>query len=431
MKKVNLRSFSHFFVAFTILFLILTTIILQVLTTGMYNSTDDNMKELSKNPALLAGLVMQGTDENISNGNGNDAPKNKQLRGNFGSNISVVLYDKNGNILNPSSQDIIDTIIYNNVHLDTKNINDIKTIEIDNPYYGKNMQFRSYTMKVNFSAEPNVAYLQILENTDQLAESLSRSRFVIITTMIIFWILSVFISIYLSMISFRPMLEAYEKQKTFVENASHELRTPLAILQNRLELLFQKPTSTIIEESENISESLNEVRNMRILTSNLLNLAKGDEAIEVKPTKISAKYFETIFDNYALLAENNGKKFTSSIQFDKDIYLDESLIKQVLTILFDNAVKYTGDDGEIDIKVREKNHDLTISIADNGLGLSNADKGKIFDRFYRVDKARTRATGGFGLGLSLAKQIIDTLGGKIDITDNTPKGSIFTVRLKI
>lgn len=109
---------------------------------------------------------------------------------------------------------------------------------------------------------------------------------VIVTTMITFWLLSVIISLYLANWTLKPILAAYEKQKEFVENASHELRTPLAILQNRLELLFQKPTATIIDESENISESLSEVRNMRLLTSNLLNLARRDSESELSQRRL-------------------------------------------------------------------------------------------------------------------------------------------------
>ncbi|MDN6770786.1 MAG: HAMP domain-containing histidine kinase, partial [Lactococcus sp.] len=220
-------------------------------------------------------------------------------------------------------------------------------------------------------------------------------------------------------------------QKNFVENASHELRTPLAILQNRLELLFQRPTATIIDQSENISQSLAEVRNMRILTSNLLNLAKRDDGLKVELSDVDHTYFEAIFENYQLLAENSQKQFSSNVVLKGSVKLDEGLIRQVLTILFDNAVKYSDPDSDITMTVDKIGQNLTITTADNGYGISDDDKKKIFDRFYRVDKARTRQKGGFGLGLSLAKQIIDACGGKLEVQDNQPKGTKFIIKLKV
>ena len=95
-----------------------------------------------------------------------------------------------------------------------------------------------------------------------------------------FWLLSLIASVYLARVSVKPLLESMQKQKSFVENASHELRTPLAVLQNRLENLFRKPEATIMESSESIASSLEEVRNMRFLTTNLLNLARRDDGIK-------------------------------------------------------------------------------------------------------------------------------------------------------
>ena len=91
-------------------------------------------------------------------------------------------------------------------------------------------------------------------------------------------------------------------------------------------------------------------------------------------------------------------------------------------------MKYTGDDGVIEFTIKTTERQTILTIADNGPGVSDADKQKIFDRFYRVDKARTRQQGGFGLGWSLAKQIVDALKGDIQVKDNKPKGTIFEVR---
>ena len=170
---------------------------------------------------------------------------------------------------------------------------------------------------------------------------------------------------------------------------------------------------------------------MRILTSNLLNLAKRDDGLKVELSDVDHTYFEAIFENYQLLAENSQKQFSSNVVLKGSVKLDEGLIRQVLTILFDNAVKYSDPDSVITMTVDKIGQNLTITTADNGYGISDDDKKKIFDRFYRVDKARTRQKGGFGLGLSLAKQIIDACGGKLEVQDNQPKGTKFIIKLKV
>ena len=132
-----------------------------------------------------------------------------------------------------------------------------------------------------------------------------------------------------------------------------------------------------------------------------------------------------------MLAENAGKKFSGHLKLDGTINLDQALIKQLLTILFDNALKYTGDEGEISVDVQKNGGFLVFAVADNGEGISDEDKKKIFDRFFRVDKARTRQKGGLGLGLSLAKQIVEAYNGKITVEDNKPKGTKFIIRIRV
>ena len=108
---------------------------------------------------------------------------------------------------------------------------------------------------------------------------------------------------------------------------------------------------------------------------------------------------------------------------------DKVLLKQLMTILYDNALKYTEEEGKIRFIAQFKDRYLYLRVEDNGPGIADEDKKRIFDRFYRVDKARTRQKGGFGLGLSLAKQIVEAFNGTISVRDNKPKGSIFEVKL--
>lgn len=432
--RFDVKHFLHFFVVFTVIFVALSAIILQTMTSGIYKSTDETIDRLAKNPLMLTNLALHGNNNTTifsdeAADNSDNAPTGPQFSV-FSPNQTVILYDQKGAILNADTN-LETATVADNLKFNKSNIGKMGTVTIKTAS-GDALLYRTKTFKVTFdkSITTNIAYIQIFVNVDQLSDSLSRSQFIILTTMVSFWLISLVASIYLSRWSQKPVLAAYEKEKNFVENASHELRTPLAILQNRLELLFQKPTATIIDQSENISQSLAEVRNMRLLTSNLLNLAKRDGGLKVELTSVDCTYFEKIFENYKLLAENSDRVFTSSVNLKDRVKLDESLIKQVLTILYDNAVKYSDVGSHIDIKVEKTGQMLVITTSDNGYGISNEDKKKIFDRFYRVDKARTRQKGGFGLGLSLAKQIIDACGGKLDVQDNPPQGTKFIIKLR-
>lgn len=435
--RFDVKHFLHFFVVFTVIFVALSAIILQTMTSGIYKSTDETIDRLAKNPLMLTNIALHGNNNTTifsDEATGNQANAANATSGTqvsvFSPNQTVILYDQKGAILNADTN-LETATVADNLKFNKSNIGKMGTVTIKTAS-GETLLYRTKTFKVTFdkSITTNIAYIQIFVNVDQLSDSLSRSQFIILTTMVSFWLISLVASIYLSRWSQKPVLAAYEKEKNFVENASHELRTPLAILQNRLELLFQKPTATIIDQSENISQSLAEVRNMRLLTSNLLNLAKRDGGLKVELTKVNQTYFEKIFENYKLLAENSERTFTSSVHLKDHVKLDESLIKQVLTILFDNAVKYSDVGSHIDIKVEKTGQTLFITTSDDGYGISNDDKKKIFDRFYRVDKARTRQKGGFGLGLSLAKQIIDACGGRIDVQDNQPQGTKFIIKLR-
>ena len=132
-----------------------------------------------------------------------------------------------------------------------------------------------------------------------------------------------------------------------------------------------------------------------------------------------------------MIASENDRVFRFENRVHRTIITDKLLLKQLMTILFDNAVKYTEEEGDIYFEISTTERSLHLTVADNGIGISAADKKKIFDRFYRVDKARTRQKGGFGLGLSLAKQIVDALKGTINVKDNKPNGTIFEVKLAI
>lgn len=440
----------------------MTVLILQIMSVGIYSTVDNNLKTAANNPNALVQMEMlkteiyqlsygntfgttdssQGATTSLETGqSSSQLPANQDTRSNalqesrkkekaetppegVSANTSILVMNRSGEVLN-----VLDSYSsLNNFTVDITRLNTVDTVRITN-YYKKSETYRYITVPVSDSTYSQVAYVTIAINTTQLEDANYRYTNIVIVVMVFFWFFSIAASMYLAKWSRKPIQESLEKQKAFVENASHELRTPLAVIQNRLEALFRKPESTILDNSENIASSLDEVRNMRILTTNLLNLARRDDGIEPTIETVEKTFFKDIFDNYDMIAEENGKVFTGINQVERSLQTDKVLLKQLLTILFDNAMKYTEVDGQVTLTVKTTDRHLFVTVADNGPGIADSDKKKIFDRFYRVDKARTRQKGGFGLGLSLAQQIVVALKGTITVKDNQPKGTIFEVKL--
>lgn len=418
--------FIRYFGVFTLIFSAMTLIIIQIMRSSLYKTVDDNLHSLSQSPNAVLRLALErttGYDQVKQREDDNQPPENVNLS----SNTEAVLFDEKGEVLT-NLNSFLNT---STIHFEKKYLNQIKTIQVKNPY-GHKENYRAYFFDIDRGDTiSGIQYAAIMVNINQLEQTSQNHEQVIAVVMVSFWFISIIASLYLARVSVKPLIESIQKQQSFVENASHELRTPLAVLQNRLETLFRKPEATILESSENIASSLEEVRNMRMLTTNLLNLARRDDGIKAEITEVDPLFFETTFANYAMIAAENGKIFRYESRIQQVIKTDSTLLKQLMTILFDNAVKYTDDDGEISFVVTANDRYLFMSVADNGPGIRTEDKKKIFDRFYRVDKARTRQKGGFGLGLSLAKQIADALKGTITVKDNRPKGTIFEVKVSI
>ena len=412
----------------------MTLIIIQVMRSSLYTTVYENLKPLSKDPYSLAAIAYRDQRQSKDKDNDEDPEvmipdhDKSEPKGDVTSNTTVVLLNRNYENLTTGNG----FLNFKSVTFGRKLLNKVSQLQITNSY-GKKESYRAYMTDLGLTDDggSDVKYAVIMTNISQLEQTSEEHESQIALVMICFWGISLFASLFLARLSVKPLLESMQKQKAFVENASHELRTPLAVLQNRLETLFRKPEATIMESSESIASSLDEVRNMKLLTTNLLNIARRDDGLKPEMEDIEPSFFDQTFSNFEIIAEENDKIFRGDNQVDKVICSDRTLLKQLMTILYDNALKYTDEDGEIQFEVQLKDKNLLLRVLDNGPGIRDEDKKRIFDRFYRVDKARTRQKGGFGLGLSLAKQIVEAFKGTIQVKDNKPKGTIFEVKLSI
>ncbi len=229
--------------------------------------------------------------------------------------------------------------------------------------------------------------------------------------------------------TFNEMMEQLEenftKQKEFVSNASHELKTPLTVIESYSRLLERRGVDNQAVVDEALTAVLSETNRMKDMIEQLLALAKGTEG---RPLNISRVHVGKLIESAATPLRQAYER-DISIEADSEwtIETDEEYVKQLLFILLDNARKYS--DGNISVSVHTHETTMEIIIKDEGKGIPEADLPHIFDRFYRVDSARTRKTGGTGLGLSIAKEVADRLGATLTVESSIDIGTQFHVFL--
>ena len=224
---------------------------------------------------------------------------------------------------------------------------------------------------------------------------------------------------------------SFENQKKFVSDASHELRTPLAIIKGYAEIIRKRGTTDIDIFVESIDSIISETDNMRNLIQKLLFLAKGEiTKINTKFTEIDANEMVRQIHSDTVVSTKT-HKFHLEMGEDYKIKGDETLLQQAIRALIENATKYSEPNTNIYIKSFIKNGFGRISIRDEGVGISDEDAKRIFDRFYRVDLSRTKATGGTGLGLAIVKRIVEIHNGKIEIDSKMNEGTEISIVLPI
>lgn len=275
-------------------------------------------------------------------------------------------------------------------------------------------------------------YIQLLSSLDGEQSILDHFVRLLIVCIIVFVLLSITASYYLSKKSMQPIITAWEQQTEFVGNASHELRTPLTIVQNKLESMLTRPVSTIMQETDGIAISLSEIRRLNKLTTDLMTLARADaDAAPLEKASYSPdELIRTMIEPYAEMAQLQNKALTLELHCPQAIPLDKGRIHQLLVILLDNALKYTREGDYIHITTSMTDNRAVLEVADSGIGIPPEHIDRIFDRFYRADKARSRKTGGSGLGLSIAKWIVNMHGGTIAARSNPDGGTVFRVTFR-
>jgi len=231
----------------------------------------------------------------------------------------------------------------------------------------------------------------------------------------------------------KPIEFAFERQKQFIADASHELKTPLTMINNNLSVLRLDEEATIASQKQWLDNVQFGFDRMRHLTTDLLTLAK----LESQPRQDNVLAFDFsqashwVVHSMKSLADVKDIDLSHEIQPDVYVKQDAEKIMQVMTILIDNAIKYAGVGGWVDLQVKRKRHFVTFTIANGGSGIPSEKLPYIFERFYTVDEARNSEHKSYGLGLAIAKVIIEQAGGTIEANSTLNERTTLCFSLKV
>lgn len=421
-RSQQLKFMIFNLIAFTIIFTIFGIIIFSQVQGTLFKKTDEELlmvQEKHRNDFSDRSIEDRPVDDI------DRTPPMNEQRAIKNPRIFILNWNKDGKII---EGDQIGSLFYESYlqdfTLDKKNLDTVTNITIDDHHY-------RYLLFEDTNEDDDVAYVQLIINTDAEETIINNFQKLIIIFSIVFIVLSISASYILSKKMMQPIILSWKKQAEFVENASHELRTPLTIIQNKLELLLTSPQEKIANKFENIALSLSETRRLSKLTSDLLTLARADSAETqlVKQTLHVDTFVKNVCAPYIEIAESQDKHLWLQLNCDMKMEADEVRLHQLLVILLDNALKYTGEHDSIGVKTYEEDHKIVFEVSDTGIGIKEENMKYIFDRFYREDKARSRETGGVGLGLSIAHWIVKQHDGTIKATQNKNKGTTFKVKL--
>jgi len=226
---------------------------------------------------------------------------------------------------------------------------------------------------------------------------------------------------------------AFRRVTEFTADASHELRTPVSLIRTEAELALRRSRGEA-EYKESLAHILFEAERTTILIEQLLELARSDsgrEAVEIQPVDLR-QTLGSIVAQWQQVSAARNIEFAANIGPQPAFVMgDEALLRRVTEILLDNAFKYTPSPGSVRLSLEQTENRAIIAVQDSGVGIATEDQGKIFERFYRVDKARSRAQGGTGLGLAIAQWIVSQHHGKISVESRLGEGATFRVEVPL
>lgn len=315
-------------------------------------------------------------------------------------------------------------------------IYNLSAAELDRGLGDQARIFRNYTPTVTDPADPAVGNnppedITFSQQTIFNARNKNLQRNLIYFNILIM-ILSSVASYFLARLTMKPIEETMDAQNRFAADASHELRTPLTAMRTEIEVGLRDNKISVEEARQLLSSNLEEIGKLEALSNGLLELAKYDSKLKSDVHKIDLT--EIITEAYERVEKiANAKEIAFNNNFsDVVVFGNKQSLVELFAILLDNAIKYSPAKSTITIKTTKDKKYGIITITDKGNGIKATDLPHIFKRFYRADQSRSKnKADGYGLGLAIAKSIVDIHKGKINAQSTPNKGTEFTVKLKL
>lgn len=376
------------------------------------NSTESSQNKITKASSLSKTTV-------VTNIVSKKIPDEKQLDENFpdpfkGKVKRTYIYIEFNDINH------VDSIIYQ--YCDSENDEAVKkaAVQIFNSKKDRgkiSIDKNKYRYLLKYNPPKDNYSIVFLDRTLEIS-TINRLLFIFIIITGIGLIFIFFISILLANWTIKPVAKAWDQQKQFIADASHELKTPLTVISTNTDVILSNSSDTVESQSKWLNYIKNETIRMTKLVNSLLYIAKYD----ANETKILFKkinlsnIISSICLQYEPLIYENNKKLITDIDNNITIMGDEDKIKQLLNILMDNALKYSLNNGIIKISLKKnKQSNVYITVSNSSETINKEQLNKIFDRFFRIDSSRNRKTGGSGLGLNIAKSIVESHKGSINV----------------
>ncbi len=300
------------------------------------------------------------------------------------------------------------------------------------------IRYRQISFLLHTQQGKNWGYLQVGRSLQDFDSYVANVKWILLLGVPLVVLLVMAASWWLAGLAIRPIYQSYRQMQQFTADAAHELRTPLAAIQATAQSNLMLPTLPENKARDTLKTIVRQNKRLSYLVADLLTLCRIDGELssitsnQIKKDRIAlSNLIIEVEEELAALAMASEIELTSQINLSKPIEVigDRQQLYRLVTNLVTNAIQYTPAGGKVILTLTEEHQNAVIGVADTGIGISQQEQKRIFDRFYRVDKARSRSQGGSGLGLSIAQAIALAHRGSIELHSQLGKGSTFTIRL--